>query len=348
MAEIQSYRPVWEEFAKDCAAQGRQVVDIESALFGKAAPSALLWHRVLHLKRATLKMILSRVLQEQGQQHQQLVLPDELSPMQLKLPALRAWQTYHVCLPQALEGGPEFMQEFLDVLKTLDGQVIRRRSFKGFQKQDSALPVGALHSSLQIGVCGDDSGCTLANSSNMLLPLSNHALSNKALMDEVRRAIRSGINVVTVHNKDDGEEFDDFISVCPDDLKRGAFVHALHRLKSFVDDEPDERGTRRARRRAKRSGQRTEVRELPGLFDNLAVDWFSPRQELGYRQTCAMLVLRQLRTANTHPFDHEERGASAVVEMNQLQSSLGALSSDEGTKTGATPAAVSVIEVADI
>jgi hypothetical protein len=56
---------------------------------------------------------------------------------------------------------------------------------------------------LQVGVMGER-GCTLQNSSNLLLLLSIEALRNTDLMADVREALLLGVHVITVHDKGTG------------------------------------------------------------------------------------------------------------------------------------------------
>jgi hypothetical protein len=260
MDELETQKELLIEFAAAAKSSEREnSIDIKAGLFGDD-PQVLLWHRVLELKRVTLKMICQRVLQQQGRESD-LTIPGELTPDQVQLPPLEAGQDYHVCLPQAAVRADGFVNEFTPVLAQLDGQATdlgRRPSFSG----RSSMRKDNMSGSLKIGICGQHD-CTLQNSSNMLFLLGVKVFSNEPLLQELRQALAQGVNVVTVHLKDEGEEFDTFIGACPTDLKTGNIVY---KGQEFV---------------------------CPGLFEGLAVDWYSSSTE--YQPRCAMLMMKQLQ-----------------------------------------------------
>jgi hypothetical protein len=100
--------------------------------------------------------------------------------------------------------------------------------------------------SFKIGICGKG-GCELDNSSNLLLPMRAASFANKALMHELRNALVRGVNVVVIHGRDLAavvEDFDEFISACPADIKSGLVLWEGRKV------------------------------QCPRLFDALAVDWF--------------------------------------------------------------------------
>jgi hypothetical protein len=73
------------------------------------------------------------------------------------------------------------------------------------------------------------------------------SFANEALMHELRKALVSGVNVVVIHARDPAaavEDFDEFISACPADIKSGLVLWEERKV------------------------------QCPRLFDALAVDWF--------------------------------------------------------------------------
>jgi hypothetical protein len=73
------------------------------------------------------------------------------------------------------------------------------------------------------------------------------SFANEALMHELRCALVFGVNIVAVHARDPAavvEDFDKFISACPEDIKSGQVMW---------------------------EGRRVQCKRL---FDALAVDWF--------------------------------------------------------------------------
>jgi hypothetical protein len=73
------------------------------------------------------------------------------------------------------------------------------------------------------------------------------SFANEALMHELRNALVRGVNVVVIHARDPAaavEDFDEFISACPADIKSGLVLWEGRKV------------------------------QCPRLFDALAVDWF--------------------------------------------------------------------------
>jgi hypothetical protein len=311
MDEIETQKKLFTEFAVSAKGRKENSIDIKAGVFGDD-PQVLLWHRVLELKRVTLKMICQRVLQQQGRESD-LTIPGELTPDQVQLPPLEAGQDYHVCLPQATGRADGFVNEFTPVLAQLDGQATdlgRRPSFSGRPSMRKENMSG----SLKIGICGQHD-CTLQNSSNMLFLLGVDVFSNEPLLQELRQALVQGVNVVTVHLKEEGEEFDSFIGACPTDLKTGNIVY---KGQEFV---------------------------CPSLFEGLAVDWYSSSAE--YQPVCAMLIMKQLRQKGLAPGGSNSPPPEAAknVPLQDLEGELNKRGVDEMEPKGQE---LLVVDVADI
>jgi hypothetical protein len=313
MDEIDTQKALFANFATaaDKSSGKKSSIDIKAGLFGSDSP-VLLWHRVLELKRVTLKMICQRVLQQQGRESD-LTIPGELTPDQVQLPPLEAGQDYHICLPQASGRADGFVNELTPVLAQLGGQATDLGRRPSFSRRPSMRKEN-MGSSLKIGICGQHD-CTLQNSSNMLFLLGSDVFSNEPLLKELRQALVQGVNVITMHLKDEGEEFDSFIGACPTDLKTGNIVY---KGQEFV---------------------------CPGIFEGLAVEWFSSSAE--YQPVCVMLMMKQLRQkglslggSNTPP-----QAAAKKVPLQDLEGELNKRGLDEIESKGQT---LVVVDVADI
>jgi hypothetical protein len=97
--EIEHHKALWAEFSE---AHGDKsvTIDLQKALFDEDRGDMLLWHRVLEFKRVALKMLIARVMQQQGVDHTGLSIPGELALHRLKIPPLTPSQKYHLCLSQ--------------------------------------------------------------------------------------------------------------------------------------------------------------------------------------------------------------------------------------------------------
>jgi hypothetical protein len=312
MDEIEMQKALFANFAAANKSSGKESsIDIKASLFGSDSP-VLMWHRVLELKRVTLKMICQRVLQQQGRESD-LTIPGELTPDQVQLPPLEADQDYHICLPQAAGRAGGFVNELTPVLVQLDGQATDLGRRPSLSRRPSMRKEN-MSSSLKIGICGQHD-CTLQNTSNMLFLLGSDVFSNEPLLQELRQALVQGVNVITMHLKDEGEEFDTFIGACPTDLKTG---NIEYKGQEFV---------------------------CPGLFEGLAVDWFSTSSE--YQPVCAMLMMKQLRQKGLAPggSDIPPQDAAKKVPLQDLEGELNKRGLDEIESKGQ---ALVVVDVADI
>jgi hypothetical protein len=258
--EIEHHKALWAKL-DEAHGDKTDTMDLQNALFDEDRGDILLWHRVLEFKRVALKMLIARVLQQQGVEHTGLSIPGELSMNRLKIPPLTPQQKYHLCLPQHESSSSKIEGKLHKLLQSMP----RSKSFKRTVSSSfSAQPVQsgdlsrAISSSfagssvrsaeeqIKIGICGKG-GCNLDNSSNLLLPMRAASFANEALMHELRYALVCGVNVVVIHARDPAaavEDFDEFISACPADIKSGLVLW---------------------------QGREVQCRRL---FDALAVDWF--------------------------------------------------------------------------
>jgi hypothetical protein len=255
--EIDQNKALWTEL-DEANGDKESTIDLRTALFDEDRGGTLLWHRVLEFKRVALKMLIARVLQQQGVEHTGLSIPGEFSLHRLKIPPLTPQQKYHLCLPQHESSSPQIEGK---LQKLLQGMPRSKSSKRTISSSFSAQPVQsgdmsraisssfaghAAQEQIKIGICGEG-GCELDNSSNLLLPMCTASFANEALMHELRYALVHGVNVVAVHARDPGgvvEDFDKFISACPADIKIGMVLWQGRSVK------------------------------CPRLFDALAVDWF--------------------------------------------------------------------------
>ena len=258
--EIEHHKALWAEL--DEAHGDKSVtIDLQKALFGEDRGDVLLWHRVLEFKRVALKMLIARVLQQQGVEHTGLSIPGELTLHRLKIPPLTPSQKYHLCLPQHESSSKEIQSKLRNLLQSMPKSKGLSRSISS---SVSARPVQsgdlsrAISSSItghaaksgeeqiKIGICGEGN-CRLDNSNSLLLPMRTASFANEALMHELRCALVFGVNIVAVHARDPAavvEDFDKFISACPEDIKSGLVLWE------------------------------GRIVQCKRLFDSLAVDWF--------------------------------------------------------------------------
>jgi hypothetical protein len=174
---------------------------------------------VLPFKQATLKMIVSRLLVHQQDTHalnvnaryltaEKLTIPGELTLDEIEILALDNGQQYHICISSHQARRGTLRSEIMKVATAvpLSRRPSRVPSFslsfdsqpatKGQTGGSALIPI----QELQVGVMGQ-SGCTLQNSSNLLLLLSIESLRNTDLMADVREALLLGVHVITVHDK---------------------------------------------------------------------------------------------------------------------------------------------------
>jgi hypothetical protein len=271
--EIEHHEALWAELDEVHGDTGN-TVDLRKALFDdERRGDTLLWHRVLEFKRVALKMLIARVLQQQGVDHTGLSIPGELSLHRLKIPPLTPRQKYHLCLPQHESSSQQIKSKLQSVLQTMSKSSSRTVSSsfsaKPVQSGDLSRAISssfAGHTTksadeqITIGICGEG-GCQLDNTVNLLFPLRTASFANAALMHELRDALVRGVNIVAVHARDPAavvEDFDKFIGTCPADIKSGLV-----------------------------RWQGGEV-QCSRLFDGLAVDWFDAP---GYVCVCVLLLL---------------------------------------------------------
>jgi hypothetical protein len=316
--EIEHHKGLW---AKLDEAHGDKAgtIDLQEALFGEDRGGTLLWHRVLEFKRAALKMLIGRVLQQQGVEHTGLSIPGELTLHRLKIAPLMTQQKYHLCLPQHESSSSKIEGKLRKLLQSMPSSKSFKRAAsssvsaqpvrsgdlsKAISSSFAGASVRSAEEQVKIGICGEG-GCQLDNSSNLFLPMSTAAFANEALMHELRYALVRGVNVVAVHARDPAaavEGFDEFISACPADIKSGLVLY-----------------------------QGREV-QCPRLFDALAVDWFDAP---GYTQVSLMLLLSKLQSSDS--------GKEPVAE-DQLCDSLSAMGLEESSSN----MEIAVVDVADI
>jgi hypothetical protein len=286
--------------------------DIKQAIIDTFAGDTILWHRVPQFKQLSLKIIASRVLQQQQQADNGLVIPGELRLEDVKIPM---HEGHHICLSKHQPESAAVRESFLKHTRAAPSrrQSLSERMTQRITSHDLAQPVDAtaLLQKLRIGLLGEE-GCTLHTSSNFVLLLSVDALHCEELMDEVRAALLHGVNIITLHDKDPSgntEEFDSFIAACPADLCEGDIMH---------------------------NGQRIQV---PRLFDRLAVDWLGH----SYRKLSVALALRALKSRHRSSGSAEEVAKGQAVKVGNLSLAL-----EEATGGDAQMQAISAIEFGDI
>jgi hypothetical protein len=319
---------------------------------GVAGNTVILWHRAVQFKQISLKMVVSRVLQQQHQIHNQLVIPGELKLKDIQIPAPLNRQQYHICLSSHQAESDTLRSQIVKVVMAAPSRT-QSRSERVLQsigrKTAKQGNVGVSPQQLRVGVLGEG-GCTMQSSSNFLLFLSTRNLLNKELMDDVRDALILGLNIIAIHNKGSSfqiidfiyssvkqtnyqnktyslikmilsaadpngetEEFDSFIGVCPADLREGKIV---------------------------RNG---EAVECPRLFDNIAVDWMGG-DTTEYKEVSVALAIRAVKPAGKMVAGATEEAAKKPsIKTSDLGGAL-----TKGGGPNATKQAVSVIEIGDI
>jgi hypothetical protein len=167
---------------------------------GVAAGGVILWHRVVQFKQISLKMVVSRVLQQQHQIHNRLVIPGELILKDVNIPAPVDRQHFHICMSPHQAESASIRSQIMKVIMAAPSrkQSRSKRVFKSIGDRD--VNEGVPPQQLRVGVLGEG-GCTTQSSTNFLLFLSSRNLLNKELMDDVRGALILGLNVITIHNK---------------------------------------------------------------------------------------------------------------------------------------------------
>jgi hypothetical protein len=172
------------------------VADIKEALITNIKEHGLvLWHRIVSFKQATLKMIVSRMLQ-QDQVRNHLVIAGEVRLEDAKPPPLQGVEKFHICMSSHQAQSAAIKAQIMERVRAIPSRKQSFRAQASFRSQETAKGP----QQLRVGVKGE-LGCTLQNSANFLLILSTPALLNKDLMNEVRNALLLGINIITVHDK---------------------------------------------------------------------------------------------------------------------------------------------------
>ena len=326
--EIQHQQALWAEL-DEVHGNKESIIDLQKALFSEDRGNILIWHRVLEFKRVALKMLIGRVLQQQGVEHTGVSIPGELSMHRLKIPQLMPQQKYHLCLPQHERSSPEIEGKLRKVLQSVARcKRVKRTVSTAVYAQPvrtsdlswaiSSSFVGASAKSvdeqIKIGICGRG-GCQLDNSSNLLLPMRTTSFANEALMHELRYALVRGVNIVAIHARDPAaviEDFDKFIGACPADIKTGLVLW-----------------------------QGREV-QCKRLFDALAVDWFDAP---GYAQVSLMLLLSKLQSLDSGKRHRTNGQNKKPVAQDQLCDSLSAMGLEESSSSNTE---ITVVDVVDI
>jgi hypothetical protein len=287
---------------------------------GVAGSSVILWHRVMQFKQVSLKMVVSRVLQQQNQVHTRLVIPGELKLNNVQIPAPLNRQQFHLCMSGHQAESAMLRSQIMKVVMAAPSRTQSRseRVLQSIGRTDDKSAGGVPPQQLRVGILGEG-GCTMQSSSNFLLLLSTRNLLNKELMDDVRSALILGLNVITIHNKDPSgktEEFDSFIGACPADLRDG---------------------------RITRNG---DAIECPRLFDSLAVDWMGG-DTTEYKEVSVALAIRAVKPAGKVALSAEQAAKRTTGWRHSSAIYLsGALAKEGGPD--ATKQVVSVIEIGDI
>jgi hypothetical protein len=173
------------------------VADIKSAIErGMEENSIVLWHRTLQFKQLSLKMLVSRILQQQQQPFQGLVIPGQLRIEDVKV-STAAHDRHHICISRHQPECATFRKELLSQVRAAPSRTQSRMLRRAASAVDGRT---APPQQLRIGVLGER-GCTMSNSSNFLLLLSVKALHCKELMDDVRSALLNKLPVLTIHDK---------------------------------------------------------------------------------------------------------------------------------------------------
>ena len=176
------------------------VADIKRTVVDElSSGNVIFWHRVLQFKQLSLKMLVSRILQQQQQPHQDLSIPGELRLQDAMIPALAADGHYHMCFSSQQLDSDALRDQFLSQTKAVPSRV-QSRSARMLHRVSQPTDAAAPPEQLRVGVLGKG-GCTMQNSSNLVLLLSVDALRCEALMDDVRAALLHGLNVLTIHDK---------------------------------------------------------------------------------------------------------------------------------------------------
>jgi hypothetical protein len=117
--EIDQNKSLWTKLHNAHGHKGT-AIDLRKALFDEDRGDVVLWHRVLEFKRVALKMLITRVLQQQGVEHTGLSIPGELSLQRLDIPALTPQQKYHICLPQHDSSSRQVESKLRGVLQSMN------------------------------------------------------------------------------------------------------------------------------------------------------------------------------------------------------------------------------------
>jgi hypothetical protein len=174
---------------------------------GVAGSTVILWHRAVQFKQISLKMVVSRVLQQQHQAHSRLVIPGELKLKDVQIPAPSNRQQFHICMSSHQAESASIRSQIMKAVMAAPSRT-QSRSERVLQSigRTNDKHEGVPPQQLRVGVVGEG-GCTIKNSSNFLLFLSTRNLLNKELMDDVRSALLLDLNVITIHNKGTDDRF---------------------------------------------------------------------------------------------------------------------------------------------
>jgi hypothetical protein len=249
--ELDKQQALLDDFA-DVSAQdglmqgewGGAAIGIRERLFGDIDDTkrVILWHRPLFFNRLALKMVVSRILQQQGFAETELSVPGVLSPHDFSatVPPLKPWERFHICLPQHSSSSKKLLKCFQRMNSSRAAPYGRAHSHQ-LRETMGSWAIGRLSRAaggLRVGICGDSDGCSLQNSANMVMLLQTSAFRHEPLMDELRQALHLGIHVVKLWERDPThrmEDFTRFVGTCPKDIRQG-------KLDGLVEDAEDKVG----------------------------------------------------------------------------------------------------------
>jgi hypothetical protein len=194
--EIEHHKALWAELDE---AHGDKSVTIylQKTLFNEDRGDVVLWHRVLEFKRVALKMLIARVLQQQGVEHTGLSIPGELTLHRLKIPPLTpSSQKYHLCLPQHESSSKKIESKLRNLLQSMPkrkglGENIQRRSSVSWRES----PAG----SVGLGAAGSVGGCSSRS-------ISSSVSARPVQSGDLSRAISSSVTVTEHAAKSDEEQ----------------------------------------------------------------------------------------------------------------------------------------------
>jgi hypothetical protein len=252
--ELDKQKTLLADFSEVCSQDRMQagdfegsLIDIRERLFGgdDDMRNVILWHRPKVFNRLALKMVVQRMLEQQGHAEMELHVPGVLSSQPTTpLPVLQPWQRYHICLPQHSPSSAKLLHCFQQKKSPTrgSGSWAPGRPTLGSWAVGRPSRSTTSRSGLRIGICGDADGCTLHNSANMLLLLRTAAFRSEELMDELRQALHLGVHVVTLWERDPAhtiEDFTRFVGTCPHDIRQGKLAAGDSAQPKSVDDTID-------------------------------------------------------------------------------------------------------------